>query len=132
VHVGEVLVGDDRQRNGRDIELPFFDQIQQQIERAVEHVHRDAQARSEESGEDVVIRQRRATSSRAAVAHRLADRHDLLGLEGAGALALEPVQAQVDQALLVDVLEGFLGRALISNQRASSTSWSWLAVSPER
>ena len=27
--VGQILVGDDRQRNGRDVELTFFDQVQQ-------------------------------------------------------------------------------------------------------
>ena len=94
-HVREILLGDARQRHGRDVELLLFDQIQQKVERPVEGVEADAKRVASAVVCASVVRRTTGSAVRATIGG-LAERAGMLG---------KKLEREVDQALLVDVFE---------------------------
>src|ERR1700681_45794 len=120
--VGEVLIGHEREGDRRDIELALLDQVQEQVERAVEDVEREVEP-GLSSG---VGQQTQALESPT----------DFAAVTVSGSKMPLPScsshsKPRSTRRFSLTYLSAFLA-ALISNQRASSTSWSWLAVSPDR
>src|SRR5580658_3286300 len=111
-NVGQILLGHRRKRNGSDVELLFFDETQEQVERPVENV--------EPNVECVGVGQELFGSARATA------------VSGKSAGLAATYSSAISTRRFSLTYLSALRAARTSNHRASSTSWSWCAVSPER